>query len=74
MLASILYIIFYLIVAIIIIEIIFWVVAMIFPVAVINLRIRGLVYALVLLLVLIYAVKHFSIFIATFFICNKMYI
>lgn len=61
MLASIIYLLIYLFVAVVIIEIIFWILSLIFPTTVISSRIRGLAYALVLLVVLIWALQHFGI-------------
>lgn len=58
MLSTILFILLYLLISVIVIELIFWILGMIFPATVITPRIRGLLYALVVIIVLIYALGH----------------
>jgi hypothetical protein len=59
MITTVLYILFYLVVAVILVEVIFWILGLILP-AIISPRIRGLLYALALILVLLYALGHFG--------------
>jgi len=61
MLTAILWGLFYLIIAVIIIEIIFYILRIIFPVFVIDTRIRGLVYALLFILVIIWVINHLGV-------------
>lgn len=54
MLTTILFFLLYLAVAVIILEIVFWLLGMILPAFVVNTRIRGLLYAIVFILLLIW--------------------
>lgn len=61
MLTAVLFFLLYLVIAVIVIEIIFLILGMIFPGGIITSRIRGLLYALVLIILLIYALNHFGV-------------
>jgi len=50
----------FLILAVILIEVIFWILGMIFPGPYITPRVRGLLYALVLVLLILWALNGFS--------------
>lgn len=56
---TILYFLLYLVIAVIIIELTFWILGMIFPATAITPRIRGLLYALVFVILLIWVLGYF---------------
>lgn len=59
MLTSILFFLLYVIVAVIVVELLFWILGLIFPTAM-SPRIRGLLYALALIIVIILAIQRFG--------------
>ncbi len=61
MLSSILFFLLYLVIAIIVIELIFWILGLIIPSTVITPRLRGLLYALVFIILLIWALNKAGI-------------
>lgn len=58
MLTSILFFLLYLAIAVIVIELIFYILALIIPSFVLNTRIRGLIYAIVFIILLIWVLNH----------------
>lgn len=58
MLTSILFFLLYLAIAVIVIELIFYILALIIPSFVLNTRIRGLLYAIVFIILLIWVLNH----------------
>jgi len=58
MLSTILFALFYLILAIIVLEILLYIFTLIFPTFVLNARLRGLFYALALICVVLYVLNH----------------
>lgn len=58
MLTSILFFLLYLAIAVIVIELIFYILALIIPSFVLNARIRGLIYAIVFIILLIWVLNH----------------
>ncbi len=61
MLLTILFFLLYLAIAVIILEIIFWLLSMIIPAFAVNTRIRGLLYAIVFIILLIWLLNHSGI-------------
>ena len=61
MLTTILFFLLYLAIAVIVLEIVFWLLALIIPTFAINPRIRGLLYAIVFIILLIWLLNHSGI-------------
>lgn len=59
MLISILYFLLYIVIAVIIVELIFWILGLIFP-GVLSPRIRGLLYVVAFIIILILALSRFG--------------